>query len=197
MSEILIENSTYKSTTSLKSRLIKEGIKEVKCECCGNKEWQGKPIPLELHHIDGNHSNLKLENLQLLCPNCHALTDNYKGKNITKFKKESLKSSTQILSEEETKEREQKRRESRRIPIEEWKRKLLPDRICLTCGKTFHPRHETSKFCSKDCYDIYRSKTRRPSYEELINKLKENKGNFTAVGRFYEVTDNAVRKWCN
>lgn len=53
-----------------------------KCECCGLKEWMGKPIPLEAHHKDGDELNSTLENLQLLCPNCHAMTDTYKGKNI-------------------------------------------------------------------------------------------------------------------
>lgn len=52
-----------------------------KCECCGNTEWNGQPIPLQAHHIDGNHMNNELDNLQLLCPNCHAQTDNYCGKN--------------------------------------------------------------------------------------------------------------------
>ncbi len=55
-----------------------------KCENCGLEEWQGKKIPLEVHHIDGNELNSGLSNLQILCPNCHALTDNYKGKNINK-----------------------------------------------------------------------------------------------------------------
>lgn len=53
-----------------------------KCENCGLEEWQGKQIPLEVHHIDGDELNSDLNNLQILCPNCHALTDNYKGKNI-------------------------------------------------------------------------------------------------------------------
>ena len=53
-----------------------------KCENCGLEEWQGKKIPLEVHHIDGDELNSDLNNLQILCPNCHALTDNYKGKNI-------------------------------------------------------------------------------------------------------------------
>lgn len=47
-------------------------------------EWMGKPIPLELHHKDGNHYNNDLSNLEILCPNCHAQTDNYRGKNIGK-----------------------------------------------------------------------------------------------------------------
>lgn len=52
------------------------------CECCGLTEWLNKPIPLEVHHLDGKELNSELSNLILLCPNCHALTDNYRGKNI-------------------------------------------------------------------------------------------------------------------
>lgn len=52
-----------------------------KCEKCGNSEWLGNPIPLEIHHIDGDKLNNEEANLMLLCPNCHALTDNYRGKN--------------------------------------------------------------------------------------------------------------------
>lgn len=78
---ILIENSSYRSTYHLKDRLLKECMKEYKCECCGNTEWMGKPIALELHHVNGIKNDLRIENLQLLCPNCHAFTDNYRGKN--------------------------------------------------------------------------------------------------------------------
>lgn len=52
------------------------------CENCGNTEWQGKLIPLEVHHMDGDRLNNVLENLQLLCPNCHAQTENYRNRNI-------------------------------------------------------------------------------------------------------------------
>lgn len=55
-----------------------------KCECCGAEEWIGNPIPLEVHHNDGNTLNNELKNLVLLCPNCHALTKNYRGKNANK-----------------------------------------------------------------------------------------------------------------
>lgn len=65
---------------SIKKRLIK--IKGHKCECCGLTRWLNAPIKLELHHIDGDNRNNVKENLQLLCPNCHAYTDNYRGKNI-------------------------------------------------------------------------------------------------------------------
>ena len=79
LKDIMTKDSTYQSYKLLK-RLIEEGIKEHKCECCGNTEWNGKPIPLELHHIDGDHSNNTKENLQVLCANCHSQTDNFRGK---------------------------------------------------------------------------------------------------------------------
>ena len=49
---------------------------------CGLTEWMGQPICLEVHHIDGDSLNNELDNLKLLCPNCHSFTDNYRGKNI-------------------------------------------------------------------------------------------------------------------
>jgi hypothetical protein len=52
------------------------------CENCKQDEWMGGPIPLEVHHKDGDSLNNEMDNLSLLCPNCHALTDNYKGRNI-------------------------------------------------------------------------------------------------------------------
>lgn len=82
LDEILIENSTWVNTNHLKKRLLKENLKEYKCECCGNSEWMGFPIALELHHINGIKDDLQIENLQILCPNCHAFTDNYRGKKV-------------------------------------------------------------------------------------------------------------------
>lgn len=65
----------------LKLRLYSEGYKEKQCEECGLTKWNGKPAPLELDHIDGNRLNNSLDNLRILCSNCHALTDTYCGKN--------------------------------------------------------------------------------------------------------------------
>ena len=78
--EYLKENSVVQSF-KLKGRLIAEGLKQHKCECCGITEWMGKPAPIELDHINGNHHDNRLENLRILCPNCHAQTDTYRGKN--------------------------------------------------------------------------------------------------------------------
>ena len=84
LEEILVECSSYISTCHLKKRLLKEGVKKYRCECCGNTEWMGEPIALELHHVNGVKDDLRIENLQILCPNCHAFTDNYRGKNMGK-----------------------------------------------------------------------------------------------------------------
>ena len=65
----------------LRKRLIKEGIFDAVCSNCGLRHWMGGPIPLELEHKDGDHCNNELSNLELLCPNCHALTSTYRGKN--------------------------------------------------------------------------------------------------------------------
>ena len=51
------------------------------CESCGLDTWNEMPLPLEVHHVDGDPTNNRALNLQLLCPNCHAVTDSWKGKN--------------------------------------------------------------------------------------------------------------------
>ena len=65
----------------LKKRLISEGVIKPVCEICNISEWLNKPIPLELHHVDGNRHNHFLGNLKLLCPNCHSQTDTFRAKN--------------------------------------------------------------------------------------------------------------------
>ena len=76
LEKILVKGSGWGSG-QIRRRLIKEGIKEYKCENCKLTEWMGIPIPLELHHINGDHYDNRLDNLIILCPNCHALTDSH------------------------------------------------------------------------------------------------------------------------
>ncbi len=71
----------------VKNKLWKNGLKDKKCEICGLTDlWLDKPIVLELHHIDGNRYNNDLTNLQILCPNCHSQTHNYRRRNFRKYK---------------------------------------------------------------------------------------------------------------
>ena len=81
LSEILVEHSSYVSSNKLRLRLLKEKYFDRVCYGCKNVEWLGKPIPIELEHINGIHNDNRIENLTLLCPNCHAQTPTYRGRN--------------------------------------------------------------------------------------------------------------------
>lgn len=80
--EILVLDSDYTSTAHLRRRLLNEGLKSPVCEICGIVEWNGTPVPLQLDHINGDRTDNRLQNLRLVCPNCHAQTDTWCGKNI-------------------------------------------------------------------------------------------------------------------
>jgi transposase-like protein len=66
--------------THLKGRLLGEGLKSNRCEVCGLTEWRGEPLAMALHHVNGDGLDNRLENLQLLCPNCHSQTENFAGR---------------------------------------------------------------------------------------------------------------------
>jgi hypothetical protein len=63
----------------LRLKLLEDGHPH-RCDTCGGSVWNGEPTPLELHHVDGNHWNNTMQNLAILCPNCHAQTPNHAGK---------------------------------------------------------------------------------------------------------------------
>ena len=82
-------------TSRLKKYLLQERILEAKCNKCNNTTWLDNVIPLELNHINSNRKDNRIENLELLCPNCHALTEYYcSSKSVIRF--DDLKS--EILS---------------------------------------------------------------------------------------------------
>jgi transposase-like protein len=65
----------------LKARLLAAGLKQEYCETCGLREWRGRPISLQLHHVNGDGLDNRIQNLLLLCPNCHSQTDSWGGRN--------------------------------------------------------------------------------------------------------------------
>jgi 5-methylcytosine-specific restriction endonuclease McrA len=79
--EKLLVKGRRTSRGHLKARLIAAGLKESRCEGCGLTDWRGAPIGLQLHHRNGDKTDNRLINLQILCPNCHAQTDTWGGRN--------------------------------------------------------------------------------------------------------------------
>lgn len=82
LAEILVADSDYGSTPTLKRRLIAAGLLDAVCARCSISMWLGEAAPLHLDHVNGDRRDNRIENLRLLCPNCHALTDTYCGRNI-------------------------------------------------------------------------------------------------------------------
>jgi hypothetical protein len=81
LDELLVAGR-HSATHRLKARLLAAGLLDRRCAICGLTEWQGRAAPLQLDHQNGDRSDNRLANLRLLCPNCHAQTDTYCGKNI-------------------------------------------------------------------------------------------------------------------
>ena len=191
LSEVLVKGSYY-SSNKLKERLLKSGIKEHKCECCGNIKWLDKPIKLELHHINGDNTDNRIENISLLCPNCHSYTDTYRSKNKIRYDKKEA--SYKELSEEEDLLRKEKKKISRRkFPSKIEKPKIeVQKRFCLKCGKELS--NKQINFCSYECSKTFYSK--KPPLNELMEMLITYQCNFTKIGKHYNVSDNSIKKWC-
>lgn len=81
LSEILVKDSNYKNISRLKIRIFSEGLKSNKCDICGIEKWMDRDITMQLHHINGVNNDHRLENIQILCPNCHSQTENFCGAN--------------------------------------------------------------------------------------------------------------------
>lgn len=93
----IFSNRNCTVSSSILIKRLKE-IREWRCECCGATNWMGELLPLEIHHIDGNRCNNELSNLQILCPNCHSLTTNWRSRNIKGYSKKTPKvSDSQLL----------------------------------------------------------------------------------------------------
>lgn len=189
LTEILVENSSYENTNSLKLRLINEGVKDYKCERCGRTEWEGEQIPLQLHHINGVRNDNRIENLQLLCPNCHALTDNYCGKNAEKkrIRKLTLEEKYEKLKNAygiDTANEMIKKYEVKKIKVKKTKK------FCSICGKELKNNRFT--YCSYEC--AHNAQRKLPS-DEIMNEHILNGLKNSQIAELYNVSEASVRKW--
>lgn len=169
--DTILDNGLPCSSTTLKNRLLREGYKEHRCEVCGNTTWQNQPIPLELHHINGIHDDNHRDNILLVCPNCHALTDTFRGRKPTVRYDHVVQCRTESGNTYQI----------RKQRIKE----------CPVCHQQFTGSNK--KYCSEMCCRIGRG-DRRPNPLELLDKLKAF-GSYLQTGKYYNVTDTAVRKW--
>lgn len=177
LSDILVKDYSY-SSNKLRKRLISEGLKDHKCECCGLSEWLGEPIPLELDHIDGDHYNNTLENLKILCPNCHSKTPTYRGRN-KKYKKDKISINNGLNFNELQKTKMIKQRTPK------------IDHNCSSCGVKLSGKCKTGLCLT--CHSKTQRKVERPSKEQLLKEVNDT--SYLAVGRKYGVSDNTIRKW--
>ena len=100
--EAFLSNNRAITSSMLREYLIKTGIKEACCEWCKNTEWNGYPIPLELHHKNQNHDDNSESNLMILCPTCHALItrlDKLNNEKEKKLKRDKLKEAKRIYEQ--------------------------------------------------------------------------------------------------
>lgn len=88
--DVLEKGSQKFQSYGLKNLLLRTGVFENKCMSCGISQWNSRPLQIQLHHKDGNKNNNKLENLMMLCPNCHSQTDTYTSRNLSKNKVRKL-----------------------------------------------------------------------------------------------------------
>lgn len=81
LTAILVKDSSA-STSHVRKRLLTAGLLAPRCAVCGLSKWRGRPLTLELDHINGVNNDHRLENLRLVCPNCHSQTDTFRGRNV-------------------------------------------------------------------------------------------------------------------
>lgn len=198
---IFTKYDTVQRTEKFRNALIQ--MRGHFCERCKLNEWLDKPINLELHHKDGDRSNNALENLELLCPNCHSCTDNYGSKN----KKHSDVSDTELLKalENSTSIRQAlfsvglsdagANYTRARILMNQNGVSLLTtkkqdkENFCIDCGKAIYPNSTRCIKCEAKTRRIY--PIERDELKQLIRTTP-----FTKIGEMYGVSDNAIRKWC-
>lgn len=184
--EDFFKENSHASSHPLKRRFLRQPGVIYKCSECGLNSWQGKSISLHLDHKNGINNDNRLENLRLLCPNCHSQTVTY-----CRSQCGQRDSNPQHVVSKTTSSA------SWDMPAKE-----KPSNICAFCKSIFHKKN---KFCSAKCYhdsthssnggkQLWKRKVERPSKEILEEEIKST--TFVELGRKYGVSNTAIKKWC-
>lgn len=179
--EVFIIGSKCNGQALIK-RLLKNSLVDHECALCGlGPEWQGENLVLQLDHINGINTDNRIENLRILCPNCHSQTETYAGKKHRKMRKcgcnEDMwgiydrcencykKTGTRINIQKKTNE--------------------------CDCGKKIYDTAKQCVSCFKNStHEYYNTK------EELEDMIHNQKLSFVAIGKHFNVTDTAIKKRC-
>ena len=175
LSDLLVEDSGRKLKSSYKKRIFEAGLLENKCSECGIADlWNGKPITLQIDHINGEHFDNRIENIRILCPNCHSQTDTFCSRNRVQYEKKP---------------------EPEFIPAPKpiciclfckVAKTTIGAEYCLECWKT----HRSEIWKLKGYH--HKTKIEWPSKDELLQML--DKDSCEEVGRKLGVSGNAVKK---
>ena len=194
--QIFVINSLFVAGKNLKKRLIRKGVNDI-CAVCGQEPlWNGHKLVLQLDHINGDRTDNRVENLRILCPNCHSQTPSYRGKSLKNKGKNCKKCSKSLtfsdpkdvcLDCKHTLEVERQDKPSRTPEKRREKRRKY---LCKFCGI---PVTSEKERCAA-CYSKANRKIERPPIEDL-RKIVEQEGYQIARKKFGNVSDNTIRKW--
>lgn len=186
MSELLVDDRPATNRVYLKNRLIKEGLIKNVCNDCGlSSSWNGKPLVLQLEHINGKNNDNRFENLCLLCPNCHSQTTTFAGKNCVKRAKNYCVDCGNLINFKSIRCLKCSGVINSKKAVESMKNKTKDKKTLKQKNNTKTKAYAVDK--------LWLRKVERPTKEELEKLLWEIPT--TSIAKKYGVSDKAIGKW--